>query len=505
MYRLLTVFCLLTAAASAAVKLPAVIGDNMVLQRDRANTVWGWADAGEKISIECAGQKVETEASKSGRWSVRLKPLAVSKEPIPFKITDSAGSRELQNVKVGEVWLCSGQSNMQWSIDRSENGKDVASRADHPDIHLFQIPLVSKRSLQDDVKANWRVCKPDNAGGFSAVAYYFGVSIQKELDVPIGLIQSAWGGSRIEPWIPREAFAWFAELGPIFNQINEATPGTAWHHIAQEKWVTDIREWTTKAEAALEKREKLPPMPKGPQPLKEDNRSPTVLYNAMIHPLVPYGIRGAIWYQGESNSGEGMSYFHKKKALVHGWRKVFENPDLGFHFVQLAPFKYGRDNGILAEFWEVQTACLGFPKTGMAVINDIATINDIHPPNKKDVGHRLALNALAQQYGKDIVYSGPLYKSHKIEGDKIRVEFDHVGGGLRARDDKDLSHFEIAGDDGKFVAAAAEIDGSGVVVSCPDVKLPANVRFAWSQLAEPNLMNAEGLPASSFRTNPVEP
>ncbi len=233
----------------------------------------------------------------------------------------------------------------------------------------------------------------------------------------------------------------------------------------------------------------------------EGNQDPTSLYNAMIHPLVPFAMRGAIWYQGESNNGEGMLYFEKMKALIGGWRQVWQQGDFPFYFVQLAPYKYGAPPTHLPAIWNAQFAALSIPNTGMAVTTDVTTINDIHPPNKQEVGHRQALWALARTYGKrEYVYSGPLYRSMKIDGGKIVLTFDHVGTGLDAIDDLDLTHFEIAGADGKFVPAKAAMVGEQVVVSAEAVPAPANVRFGWDQLARPNLGNREGFPASPFNT-----
>ncbi|HUF60431.1 MAG TPA: sialate O-acetylesterase [Verrucomicrobiales bacterium] len=488
---------------SAALRLPAVIGDNMVLQQQRENPIWGWAEAGQSISVTLGDQRVETTADSHGFWIVSLPKMGASAEPRQIAIQAGDESVALSNVKVGEVWLCSGQSNMQWAVQQSAGAEEAIRSADRPDIHLFQIPLVSRRDRQDDVEARWTACTPETVPGFSAVAYYFAERLQPELQVPIGLIQSAWGGSRIEPWIPLEAFTWFAELQEVNRAARDATPSTSEYRFVREEFLKNVRDWTEKAEAAFEQNETLPPLPAPPPELRENNQDPTVLYNAMIHPVVPYGLRGAIWYQGESNVGEGMLYYHKKKSLIHGWRKVFQNPELSFHFVQLAPFRYGNPDHVLPVFWEAQTACLRIPYTGMAVINDISTIGDIHPPNKKDVGIRLALNALAKDYGKeDLVFSGPLYDRHSAEGGTIRIHFLHAPNGLVARDGNPLTHFEIAGSDGNWKPARAQIDGGAVLVSSAEIPEPVQVRFAWSQTAEPNLSNAEGLPAPAFRTHP---
>ena len=288
--------------------------------------------------------------------------------------------------------------------------------------------------------------------------------MQQQLDVPVGLIGSNWGGTRIEPWTPPVGFQQVPALKEIADNLDKFPAKNADGKI--------------------------------------NHQSPLALYNGMIAPLVPYGIRGALWYQGESNNGEAMLYFEKKKALIAGWRSIWNKPDLPFYFVQLAPFRYGGDPKNLAGIWEAQTATLSIPNTGMAVTVDISNLTDIHPKNKQDVGKRLALWALAQLYGKsDLVYSGPLYKSMAVEGNKIRLSFDHVGGGLVSRDGKPLNWFTIAGEDKNFVEAKAVIDGDSVVVSADSVANPVAVRFGWTQEAEPNLSNKAGLPASPFRTD----
>jgi sialate O-acetylesterase len=298
---------------------------------------------------------------------------------------------------------------------------------------------------------------------FTAVGYFFGRHLKQELDVPIGLLGSNWGGTRIEPWTPPEGFRQVPALKDIADNLDKY-PARNGDRIVHQ--------------------------------------SPLALYNGMICPLVPYAIRGAIWYQGESNNGEGMLYHEKMKALIGGWRTIWDNEAMPFYFVQLAPYRYGGDPTRLAGIWEAQTATLAVPHTGMAVTVDIGNVKDIHPRNKQDVGKRLALWALAKDYGQtDLCYSGPLYQGMSVEGNQVRIRFDHVCGGLVSRDGKPLSWFTIAGEDKQFVEARAEIDGETVVVQADGVARPAAVRFGWHQEAEPNLSNAAGLPASPFRTD----
>ncbi|HXY36212.1 MAG TPA: sialate O-acetylesterase, partial [Planctomycetaceae bacterium] len=315
------------------------------------------------------------------------------------------------------------------------------------------------------------------------------------------LINSSWGGTRIEPWTPPVGFAEVPALASILSDIEKAKAEYA-------KMTVDVlpryADWLAQAQQAKARHESIPAPPEWPANSLSNNYAPTGLYNGMIHPLVPFSIRGAIWYQGESNLGDGKLYFDKMKALIGGWRSVWHEGDFSFLYVQLAPFKYGStDPTLLPKIWEAQTAALAIPNTGMAVTNDIGNPTDIHPKDKQDVGKRLALWALAKTYGKQIVYAGPLYveNSMKIEGSKIRVKFDHVGGGLVARNGKPLNWFQIAGTDKNFVDAEAIIDGEWVIVSSPKVSKPVAVRFAWDQIADPNLQNVEGLPAAAFRTD----
>jgi sialate O-acetylesterase len=324
----------------------------------------------------------------------------------------------------------------------------------------------AEKPLDDLVtKSGWQVCSPETVAAFTAVGYYFARNLQQAMDdVPIGLIGSNWGGTRIEPWTPPAGFQQVPALKNIADNLSS--------------------------------------FPAKNKDGSINHQSALALYNGMIHPLVPLAIRGAIWYQGESNNGEGMLYHEKMKALISGWRTVWGRDDLPFYYVQLAPFKYGggRQPADLAGIWEAQLATLAVPHTGMAVTVDIGNVGDIHPTNKQEVGRRLALWALARTYGKELVYSGPLYQSHQVEGNKIRIQFAHTGGGLVARDGKPLTHFEVAGEDGNFVPATATVDGATVVVHSDQVAKPAAARFAWKQDAEPNLSNQEGLPASPFRT-----
>jgi len=466
--------------ANADVTLPKVIGSNMVLQRDLSVPIWGWAEEGEKVTVSFAGQTKMTETGKNGKWMVKLDKLKAS--PKPAKLTIK-GKNEItiENILVGEVWICSGQSNMEWSIRQSVNAKEEIAASDHPNIRLFNVPGHTTSPLPKEKGAgSWQVCSPKTSSGFSAVGYYFGRRLQKELNVPIGLIGSNWGGTRIEPWTTLAGFQSVPELSKIAQQVKGYKENT-----------------------------------------RVGGGTPSAIYNSMVHPLTPFAMRGAIWYQGESNGGEHMTYYHKKHALVNGWRKAFQNKDLGFYWVQLANFRQPNKNPAGGDGWakirEAQTKALDIPHTGMAVAIDLADAhnpNDIHPRNKQDVGGRLAQWALHQTYDKkDLVPTGPLYKSHAIKGDKVHISFDHVGKGLivgkkikleptaEVKGGK-LEHFSIAGEDKKWVWADAKIEGDTVVVSSKEVKKPVAVRYGFTMNpANANLYNKDGIAASPFRTD----
>ena len=457
---------LIAQFASAEVRLPSVIGSHMVLQRDEAVPIWGWAEVGEAVTVEFHGKKVSAKADKDGRWEVKLPASKANSKGAKLTIK---GSNEivLEDVLVGEVWLCSGQSNMEWTVSRSSNAKEEIANGKHPLIRHIKVPRkLSLKPEKDVPTSGWQVCAPNTVANFTAVGYYFGRHLMNELDVPVGLLGSNWGGTRIEPWTPAEGF--------------KAVPALKESHA-----------------------DKLEQFASG----KTGRGTPTHMYNAMISPLIPYGIRGAIWYQGESNNGEGNLYHEKMKALIAGWRSVWNKPDLSFYYVQLAPFKYRGDPKRLPGIWQAQLDTLKIPNTGMAVTTDITTLGNIHPPNKQDVGKRLALWALAKNYGQDkLVYSGPIFeKADHSDGDKkksITVHFKKLGGqghGLKTTDDKKPSHFEVAGKDGVWHPAEAVIvDGDHLIVKSEMVEEPLNVRFGWDQLATPNLVNGTGLPASPF-------
>lgn len=451
------------APVFAELRLPAVISDGAVLQRGRPATIWGWAGRGERVTVSLEEKSATATAGDDGRWSVQIDPPAAGG---PYALRISAGEAISIDVFVGEVWLCSGQSNMEWPVSRSDNAREEIDAAQHPRIRVFQVPhllaATPQSELNTSMKVSWKAVSPETVAGVSAVAYYFGRELQRELNVPIGLLDINWGGTRIEPWTPPAGFAAVPGLSSLVEQAAAVASGSV-----------EVR-----------------------------NTSPTALYNAMIHPVVPFSIRGAIWYQGESNRADGVAYRDKMQALIAGWRSVFNQGDLPFYFVQLAPYRYDGRPDALGPVWEGQRLALSIPNTGMAVTTDIGNIANIHPTNKQEVGRRLALWALAKTYGKTgIVYSGPLYRSMKIEGGKVRLEFDHSAG-LKSADGQPLRWFDVAGADGQFFPADVTIDGETLLVSSERVPQPRTVRYGWSGWLEtqPNFVNGAGLPASPFHT-----
>jgi len=634
-------FLVCAAAASAEVTLPAIFGDGMVLQQKSSVTIWGWAEPGEKIDAKGSWMwfGTGTRADETGKWSLRVR---TSKAGGPHTLTIK-GSNEvvLDDLLFGEVWVCSGQSNMEFTMSmlRDETINADIAKADYPQMRLFTVKKAMAATPQKDVEGRWQVCTPDVVKNFSATAFYFGQKLHKELNVPVGLVSTNWGGTKSEPWTSRETLVKYDQ----FRQTVELLSAPNAEAARQEKYIRDAKAWDDKI-SQLDKGVKegwykpdyddsgwkevelprkwsemelanvdgivwyrrttsLPPswtrgdlelhlgpiddndtvwfngvelgstfrwdqnrvyripksalrvgrnsiavrvvddrgeggfcgteddmrigppgadakaaatvartwkykvsytdgsLPNPPDMGGLNSNVPTVLYNAMIAPIVPLKIAGAIWYQGESNCYDPILYRDIFPAMITDWREKWGQGDFPFYYVQIAPYEYNAGTQSQA-IREAQMMTLdAVPNVGMAVTMDIGMEKDIHPKNKWDVGDRLARWALAKNYGKKgIVYSGPIYKDMKVERNTIRLSFDYVNGGLIAKGGP-LIDFMIAGEDRKFVPAKAVIEGDTVVVSCSEVKNPVAVRYAWSNWACPNLFNAAGLPASSFRTD----
>jgi sialate O-acetylesterase len=503
-------FFLFTAPLAAEIKLPAVIGSHMVLQQEKPIRIWGWAEPGENITVTFAGQRAQASVDSEGRWEVLLAEMKAGRGPLQMTISGNRSQTvTLEDILLGEVWVCSGQSNMEWELSRTHSPTPEIRRADFPGIRFFHVPRKISTQPLDDMEAEWKVCLPETARDFSAVAYYFGRELHQKLDVPVGLISTHWGGTRIEPWTPVEGFSSVPELLEVLDQIRSADEE---YRETLAEFLPELKDWIKTSESALSQKRTIPLQPEMVRHPFYDPQAYTSLYNAMVHPLIRFAIRGVIWYQGEANLNDGPIYAKKMEALINGWRKVWNLGDFPFLYVQLAPYRYEYlpveegsdvlDDYRLPLIWEAQLDALKIANTGMAVTTDIGDLYDIHPRNKRDVGYRLSLWALAKTYGwKDLVYSGPLYKSMTVEGDKIRIAFEHMGGGLISLDDHPLTWFEVAGQDRIFFKARAKIDGDSVLVWNEKISNPVAVRFGWHQLAEPNLGNKEGLPASPFRTD----
>jgi sialate O-acetylesterase len=393
---------------------------------------------------------------------------------------------------------------MEWSVSASKDAPKEIAEANNPRIRHFKVPHVTSDKPETEVKTTggWQATTPGVVGGFTAVGFFFGREIEKALDVPIGLIGCNWGGTRIEPWIPPVGFKSVPALKEEFADKLETFPKMTPKMQPKPVPVLDAEGKPVIGKDGKPITKQVPELDKDGKPvLGASHTSPIAIYNAMVHPIVPYAMRGALWYQGESNNGEGMLYFEKMKALIGGWRSIWQQGDFPFYFVQLAPYRYNKPENLPA-IWEAQAATLSVPNTGMAVTTDIATVPNIHPPDKQTVGHRLALWALAKTYQKPAgPYASPLFEELKVEGGKAIVSFKNADGGLKARDGQALTWFTVAGEDKKFVEAKAEISGNRVIVSAPGVEKPMAVRFGWNETAEPNLSNGAGLPASPFRTD----
>lgn len=629
------------------VKLPAIIADNMVVQQGRDVTIWGWADPGEQVTVggNWIDRAAKTKASDNGKWQIKIAAPPIGG---PYTLTvkgDGQNTIKLKNILSGEVWICSGQSNMEWPLAAADNSKEEIAAADHPNIRLFTVTKKIAAEPMDDCTGQWNLCSPDTVPGFSAVGYFFGREIQKEMDMPVGLINSSWGGTPAESWTNAENLKKMPDYAPIIEQMENTKTNlpemekeyndklaqwqekfTAMDQATRKEvdWTnpdSSVSDWKTmklpqlwdntelgnldgavlyrkvihlpdawkgkeltlelgpiddeditwfngqrigglegsgkwniprkykvpgklvkgahnviavraldtgggggfNGQAAQMKIaptddssstlslagdwkykvgydiKELPPRPAPPVMMNNPNM-PTSLYNGMIAPVINFTLRGAIWYQGESNSGRAYQYRTLFPLMIQNWREDWGLGAFPFLFVQIAPYKGYGQAPTGPELQEAQFMTLSLPNTGMAVITDIGNINDIHPRNKLDVGKRLSLWALSKAYGRSLVHSGPLYKNMLAENGKIRLFFNHAGNKLIAKDGK-LTDFIIAGADQNFVEANAIIDGNTILVSSDKIANPVAVRFAWTNNAEPNLFNQSGLPASPFRTD----
>ncbi len=498
-------FCGLVVEAK--VELAPVFTDNLVLQREMTVPIWGKAKPGEEVTVKFAGQSVVAKADEAGKWMAKLSPLETSKENRTLEVSSAENSITINNVLVGEVWLCSGQSNMQlplWGTNprfRHQDGDKVAAGANYPLIRFVQMrPVGWSEFPRDDFKMDWQPVRPDNISPFTATGFFFGRELFLALDIPIGLIGSYWGGTRIEPWTPPCGFEAVPELANIAQRVNSKLPGTETYKEVNSQTIKAYQEWLAKYQEAFANQQPIPQPPVFPDMLipYSSQQQPTVLYNRMLYPFVPFAMRGAIWYQGEANVREGAIYAKKMEALLKGWKQIFQNPDFKLYFAQLAPYNYGK-NDALPKTWEAQQLFADNEKdAGMAVINDVGNIRDIHPSDKETVGKRLALLALKRDYGKtDLKADSPKLKSYKIEGNNFVLSFDNVES-WKTTDGKEIKNFEIAGINGSYVPAVAEIRGNELVVGSPEVTEPVMLRYMWVYLAEGNLANEANLMLGAF-------
>jgi len=493
MKRTLRYVCLVVAAGFglagsvlADVKMPAIFGDHMVLQLGQKDRVWGWADPGEEITVTIVSQTHKTKAGADGKWMVMLDPLPAG-GPHTLAV-QGKNSLKFQDVLVGEVWICSGQSNMQWDVNLANNPDLEKLTAKYPQIRLISVPQVGTQEPQIDFKGKWELCSPETVGSFSAVGYFFGRQLYQTLGVPIGLIDDAWGGSACEAWIRRDLLA------------------------AEEKYKPLLERWAQMESTFKSLSEKSNPSDDDKKQLTNltnqmrGNARPGNIYNGVLKPTIGYGIRGAIWYQGESNAGRAYQYRDLFPLMIKSWRDEWAQGDFSFYWVQLADFMAEKPDpaeSSWAELREAQTMTMTkLPNTGEAVIIDIGEGRDIHPRDKQNVALRLARWALAKDYGIAVPYHSPQFKSAEKAGYKMILTFDYVGNGLYAFDVPQPRGFAIAGEDKKFVWAQANILAPNKVeVWAESVTSPVAVRYAWADNPVCNLFSREGLPVAPFRTD----
>jgi sialate O-acetylesterase len=501
---LAAVVCLAGQQARADVKPHALFTDGMVLQQGMKCPIWGTADPGEQVDVKfevrklltTAGSGSAVEADKDGKWKVSLN-IVPEMAGGPYTLTiKGKNTITLKDVYVGEVWICSGQSNMEWPLSATANAAEAIKDSKNPKIRLFTVPKIPSDKPVHVIKTDpkrpdhgkWLECNPDTVKSFSAVGYYFGRDLQKTRNVPVGLIHTSWGGTRAEAWTSQAVLEKYEEW--------------KWEFPAQEKFKVELEKHKEAVKKTKEEGGKPPAPPKAPVPMGAN--APSVLYNGMIAPLIPYAIKGAIWYQGESNAGKAYAYRKLFPTMIQNWRDDWKQGDFPFLCVQLAPFMpivTEPQESAWAELREAQLlTSLNLKNAGMAVITDVGDPKDIHPKKKGPVGARLALAARGIAYGEKIEYSGPVYDKMTVKDGKAVLSFKHAGKGLEAKDGE-LHGFTIAGADKKFYNAKAEIQGDSVLVWSDEVKEPVAVRYGWANCPVVNLWNKDGLPASPFRTD----
>lgn len=482
--------------ATAQVKLPALVGNNMVLQQNAKVNLWGWASPNEKIIIQLGWQNTPLgiTANSDGTWKTTVNTPQGSEKAYSITI-EGINKITLHNVLIGEVWICSGQSNMYFPVGKEEktwktgvvNYEEEIKNADFPNIRIFTVLTKASPRPLDDVTGSWAVCSPSSVKTFSAVAYFFGRDLYQNLKIPIGLISSSWGGTKAEAWTSQSVL----EGNQDFLSILETdAKNEKLHQEKLEAYYLNLKKERIANNNDLSKSELK-------KPKKEENKTSYVLYNAMLHPLINYTMKGVIWYQGESNAEQAYLYRSLFPAMVKNWRSDWNQGDFPFYYVQIAPHKSQNPDIREAQLFSLKN----IPNSGMVVTTDVGNATNIHPIDKQTVGHRLALLARAKTYNEaNLAYSGPTYNHMQIKKNHIQLFFDYANSGF-LKNGEVLKEFEIAGEDQVFYPADAKIDGKTIVVSAAKVKKPVAVRFAWKAVPEPNLFNKENLPASPFRTD----
>ena len=497
----LLAFCLaLTVALRAEIKLPAIIGDHMVLQQKQANPVWGWDTPGTKVTVQFAGQSYAATAGADGRWTVKLATADANATPQTITIIGTS-KREVQDVLIGEVWMCSGQSNMGFKLNQDWNGDIEAAASKLPNLRLISVPTSGTQELKTDFKGQWKASTPETAKAFSAIGFLYGRYLHEILGVPVGLIDNSWGGSAAEAWVRRETI----DADPRFKALMEATAKRE-ANLTSEKSKTDftksLADWKIAAEKA--KAEKTA-QPRAPTDWLTGNSRPGNIFAGMVNPTLGYGMKGVIWYQGESNASRAYEHAMLFPFLIEQWRKEWGQGDFSFYWVQLADFKPEQStpgDSDWAELRETQTKTQSLTHTGQAVIIDLGEGKDIHPRNKHDVASRLVRWALVKDYGLKFPYRSPEYKNMVVAGNKVTVTLDCFGSSIRAFDVAEARGFAICGEDKKWHWASGRVIAPDKVEVWSDVvTAPIAVRYAWSDNPMCNLFSNDGLPVTPFRTD----
>ena len=501
---ILTVALALPPVVRAELKIPAIIGDHMVLQQKQANPIWGWDTPGTEVTVTLGDQVKKAKAGDDGKWTVKLDPLPANATPATLVIAGTS-TRNLTDVLVGEVWMCSGQSNMGMTVSGDWKAQVESLASNHPNLRLITVPIVGTQEKQNDFKGEWQAANSQNCMSFTAVGFFYGRYLHEILGVPVGLINNAWGGSAAEAWVRRESI----ESDPRFASLVEGWKQKEALLQSEEekaKYAAVVAAWEEQVKAAKAAGKAAPRQPASPQQQLSGNSRPGNIFAGMVHPTLGYGMKGVIWYQGESNAGRAWEYRSLFPYMIEQWRAEWGQGDFPFYWVQLADYKdevSEPGDAQWAELRESQTRTLTLPNTGEAVIIDIGEANDIHPKNKYDVAARLVRWALAKDYGiANMEPQSPLYRDMTVAGDKVNLTFDHVDGGLRSVDVNIVKGFAICGEDRKWVWADAKIIGADKIeVSGKGIAAPVAVRYAWADNPVCNVHSKNGLPLNPFRTD----